>query len=247
MRALFFILVLANVLFLAWTKWIDVPRVRSDALAGVPRLRLITPAPGSQSAAVASAPAGSLGAALATQSTPSAVARATSGQCVSLGPFVRNAAVGRALALAQPLGPQERITPLQPVTWYWVYLPVQSGARPLQRALAKLKHAGVHGDAPTTTAGGTTRISLGMFQEQVLAQRRQARVRAKGFPARLTERLVARPQYWIDLWIAGGVSAPELKHLQAQIGGGVAAESCPPGTAVPNHAIGPVSPGIPAS
>ena len=42
MRTTFFILLLANLLFWAWSQWIAIPPTPTDSLSGVPRLALVT-------------------------------------------------------------------------------------------------------------------------------------------------------------------------------------------------------------
>jgi hypothetical protein len=247
MRVLFFILVLANLLFLGWANWIDVPLTRPDTLAGMTRLQLVKASPPARASAATPAPVGALGDALAAQAGTSGGSQAAPPRCVSLGPFVRHAAAARMAAAlrSERLEPQERIAPVRPATWYWVYLPGLGSPARIQGALTRLKQAGIHGAEPMRTADGTGEVSLGMFQARTLARRLLTRARAKGIPVRLAERLVAQPQYWLDLWIPGGMAAPAIKALSATIGGTFAARTCPAGVRAPDHATGPVSPGMP--
>ncbi len=247
MRTLFFSLVLANLLFLAWANWIAVPMRPSGTLAGVTRLQLVHARAPAPARAASPAPAGALGAALAAQTGTSAGPRAGAARCVSLGPFKRRAAAADVAATlrSERLETKERTLPVRLATWYWVYLPGLGSSGHLQGVLARLKHAGIYGAEPISTAGATARISLGMFQAQTLARRELARARAKGFPARLAERLVAQPQYWLDLWIPGGMAAPAFKALSAKIGGAFTVRTCPANILAPDDATGPVSSGIP--
>ena len=246
MRALFFLLVLANLLFLAWANWIDVSLTRPDTLAGVPRLQLVSASLPARALAARPVAVGALGAALAAQAGTSGGPQAAPSRCVSLGPFVRHAAAVRMAAAlrSERLEPKERIASVRPAIWYWVYLPGLGPAR-IQGVLTRLKQAGIYGAEPMTTASGTAGVSLGMFPARTLARRQLARARAKGFPGRLAERLVAQPQYWLDLWIPGGTAAPAIKGLSAKIGGTFAARTCPAGVRAPDNATGLVSPGMP--
>ena len=87
MRAVFLALVAANILFLAWARWIDGPRESSapDSLARLPRLQLITePAPGSKPTALDAPATGQLE--QVTQRTPLRLSDPTQ-TCTSVGPF----------------------------------------------------------------------------------------------------------------------------------------------------------------
>ena len=254
MRIAFFILLLANLLFLAWAQWIAVPASRADSLAGLPRLQLVSrdlpPAPPASGAA--QAPAGALGAALAAQavtSTATTQSPAPALQCVSIGPFARKHTASKAAALlsSRNLAPQMRTAAVQPVRWYWVYLPDVSGTGKVQRTLDELSHDGIEGAEPMPMTDGQPGISLGLFLNPMLAKRQLARARAKGFRARLTRRLVAQPAYWLDLWAAGGGAAVPMPALRAQTAAHIAAQACPAGDSPPppSTATGAVSPGVP--
>lgn len=246
MRVLFFILLLANLLFLAWANWIDVPLRRSDTLAGVTRLQLVNATRPARVAAARPAPTGALGAALVAQTGASGSSPEATARCVSLGPFDRRSAAAKVAAelRGEQLEPKERTAPVRPSIWYWVYLPGLGSAARIQGALARLERAGIYGAEPMTTTGGAAGISLGMFQARVLARRQLARARAKGFAVRLAERLVAQPQYWLDLWIPDGTAASAISALTAKAGGTFAARTCPAGIRAPN-ATESVTPGMP--
>lgn len=257
MRTAFFIFLLANLLFLAWAHWIAASAQRSDRLTGVPRLQLVYKNPPVIAAAARPAASGALGAALAARSSPlqADAAHAVSGspqasvaQCVSIGPFERDSEALRISAVlrGRKLAPKVRTTLAHPVTWYWVHIPNLSGGAGVQRVLARLKRDGIRGAEPLPARGGKPGISLGLFQDRNFAQREQARARAGGVPAQLTERLVATPQYWLDLWVPGGAAALPMHALSPKIGVAVAAQPCPPGEAPPGNGAAPISQGIPA-
>ena len=254
MRIAFFILLLANLLFLAWAEWIAVPTSRADPLAGLPRLQLVSrdlpPAPPAAGAVHASA--GALGAALAAQGVEAASSAQNAPpalQCVSIGPFARKHTATEAAALlsARNFVPQLRTAAVQPVRWYWVYLPDLSGTTKVQKTLDELRHDGIDGAEPMPTADGRPGISLGLFLNPALAKRQLAHALGKGFRARLTRRLVAQPAYWLDLWVSGGAAALPMQALHAQSTSPIAAQSCPAGDTPPppSSATGAVAPGVP--
>ena len=253
MRVAFYLLLLANLLFLAWAEWIAVPAVPAAVPSGVPRLQLVgQDVPASPPAeGAAQAPAGALSAALTAQAATQAPsgAAAPALQCLSVGPFGHGREASKAMAFlrAQTLAPQQRAAAVQPVQWYWVYLPDVSDPASVQRALAELRHAGLAGAEAMPTPDGNPGISLGLFQDASLAQHQLARARAKGFAAKLSARLVAQPAYWLDVWVAGGTAALPLQALNTDLGGAFAAHACPAGDTppLPNDATGAVTPGVP--
>ncbi|MGC8522339.1 MAG: hypothetical protein ACP5PN_10870 [Steroidobacteraceae bacterium] len=253
MRIAFLVLLLANLLFLAWTEWIAVPVSRSDPLTGLPRLRLVSravaPVPG---AAAEQAPAGALGAALADQAAaPSSAQQADTPalQCFSVGPFARDREATEAAALlrSQHFLPQPRTAAVRPARWYWVYLPDISGSVRVRHVLAELHRDGIEGAEPMPAADGKPGISLGLFRDPALAHRQLTLARAKGFGGELTVRLVAQPAYWVDLWAAGGASALPMRALRTKFGAAVGAQTCPRGDTppLPSNATGAVAPGVP--
>lgn len=254
MRTTFFILLLANLLVAAWAEWIDAPPSHSDSLAGVPRLQLaaqtVTRAPAG--AGAVQAPSGALSSALAAQADGAPVGDLSDDpalQCLSVGPFQRSR---QALEVAELLraahfAPQPRTAAVQPVRWYWVYVPDVNGSAQVQHALNALNRDGIAGAEAMPTADGTPGISLGLFRNRALAQRQLALARAKGFTVQLTGRLVAQPVYWVDLWAAGGAEALPMQTLRTKLGIAVGAQSCPQGDTPPppSSATGAVAPGLP--
>jgi len=122
-RAIFLILLSANLLFLAWARWIDGPRDvgAQDSLARLPRLQLVTDSPpGTKPTSAIAHPATASLASLTTASptnlpTPlvnsGAVAEKTSFRlvepaqsCTSLGPFNDIASAARAAGLLTQRG-----------------------------------------------------------------------------------------------------------------------------------------------
>ena len=245
MRAAFLALLLVNLMYLAWAVWVDAPALPPDTSAVLPRLRLVAePSLGSPPAA---RPPSTPDLAASPIAPPSAVAPAA--QCVSVGPFNNDADVARAAALlsAQQLQPRERVVQSPPVRWYWVYLHQPGSAAGTKQVLQRLKRAGIQGAAPMAMAG-EQRLSLGMFQDPKLARQQQRLARAKGFQPVLTERLVSKPAYWLDVWVVGGTDGPPLAALKAEAGTPIAWQSCPPGEtpAVQPNTPQAVSPGLPA-
>ena len=253
MRTVFFVLLLANLFFWGWTQWIAVPPAAAEPLAGVPRLKLVARdlAPPPPGAAAAQAPAGALGAALASQAAAVSPGAADGPPlaCVSIGPFARHRVASHAQSLlsAQHLQPQLRTAAVQPERWSWVYLPDVSGTARVDQVLAALRRDGIHGAEPMPTADGKPGISLGLFRDPALAHRQLSRARAKGFAAGLSAWLVAQPAYWLDVWAPGGAGALPMAAVRAQYGAALGTQTCPSGATppLPAQATGAVASGVP--
>ena len=244
MRAAFLALLLVNLMYLAWAVWIDVPALPPDTIAALPRLQLVAELSlnGPSAARPVSTPA-------LAASTIIPQSEATAARCVSVGPFNNDAEVARASALlrSQQIQPRERVVQSPPVLWYWVYLHDPGSAAGTKQVLQRLKLAGIQGAASVAMAG-EQRLSLGMFQDPMLALHQQQLARKKGFQPVLTERLVSKPAYWLDVWVVGGTDTPPLEALKAEAGTAVTLQSCPPGEAPAGQPNTPqaVSPGLPA-
>lgn len=254
MRIAFFVLLLANLLFLAWVEWVALPAAQGEPRPNVPRLQLVSrdALPPVPAAGAAHARAGALGAALAAQAdapAPAGRAGKTPLQCFSVGPFQRNRDAKEAAAIlrAQDFAPQARTAAVKPAHWYWVYVPDVGGNARVQRTLNDLQRDGIDGAEPMPTVDGQPGISLGLFRDPALARRQLALARAKGFAAQVTGRLVAQPAYWLDLWSAGAAGALPMKAMRAKLGAEVGVQTCPRGDAppLPSNATGMVAPGVP--
>lgn len=239
MRTAFLALLLVNLMYLAWAEWIDVPVLPPNAIAGLPRLRLAREASRSGPAAQAAA------------SGVTDAPGTTAAQCISIGPFDNDTDVARATSLlvSQGLPPRQRVAQSPPVRWYWVYLHNPGGAAQIQQLLRHLTKAGIQGAAPLAM-GSALRISLGLFQDEQLAQQQRQLAQQKGFQPVLTERLISQPVYWLDLWVTGGTDSAPLQALKAEAGTPIGIQACPSGetSTMPAAPSAPqaVSPGIPA-
>src|SRR5260221_5087436 len=128
-RAFIYTLALANLLFFAWARWIDVPPAAQKVAAGAP-LQL--------------APARAEGAIPAANGPGGGDAGTGPAHCVSLGPLtdtVATAAVATALR-ARNLNPRERHGPAVANDGYLVYIDHLATAAERTRALKRLSNGG---------------------------------------------------------------------------------------------------------
>jgi len=131
MRALLYTLVLANLLFFAWSHWVDAPRPGPHRSAPLATLAIAAPND------------------------------AVTMRCASLGPLaaaVDSAALRTALQ-ARNLLSRERQQSSQEIEGYWVYIDKLSDAADRDRALRRLNRFGVR-DAAALGSSGQVSVGL---------------------------------------------------------------------------------------
>ena len=220
-RVIFFGLLLINLLYMAWARWIDVPPPpQPNPIASLPRLKLASDLPADKRAA---APAKM---ALETPAT----------QCVSVGPFTDPAIAAQAVEVlkAKDFAPQQRAAELPAVRRYWVYLDNLSSDAAVTRVLHRLERAGIDDAEAMPPQTGERRISLGLFEATDRAERRLKAVRSMGFKPLMTERMLPGTVYWLDLTLASNAVAVPLKEVSdlvpAGAGNPISVQACPAAT-----------------
>ena len=220
MRVAFFALLLANLLYMGWAEWIDVPGPPPrSSIAGLPHLTLVSELPADKRAALAKK--------IALEAAPP--------ECVSVGPFNDPAIASRAAELlrAKSLAPQQRVAESPAVRRFWVYLDGFASDAAVTGVLHKLERGGIDDAEAMPPETGGHRVSLGLFTDRDHADRRAKVVRAMGFKPAITERMLPGTVYWLDLVLPKG-SAPvplnEVSNLEP-VGGStpIGVQSCPTG------------------
>jgi len=208
MRALFLILVLANLAFYAWSRYggpADAPDLAPLSRQIEPeRLKVIAPA--------------DLPPPVSAVKKPSALALA----CMEWGSFTVADAPRAEQALA-PLGLGGRLTQrrAEEVAGWWVFVPPQGSRQGALRKANELKGLGVD-DYFIMPDEGEHRwaLSLGIFRTEEAAQARLAALRAQGVrSARVGARETVVPRIWLQV---KGVDAPlqaRLKEMARQVEG----------------------------
>ena len=225
-RVAFFALLLANLLYMGWAEWIDVPGPPPpNPIAGLRPLTLVKDLPPDKRAAIA---------------RKMALAAAPPPQCVSVGPFDDLAVASRAVALlrAKSFAPQQRAAESPAILRFWVYLEGFASDAAVTKALHKLERGGVDDAEAMPPETGGRRISLGLFTDRALADRRAKLVRTMGFKPATMERMLPGTVYWLDLTLPTG-SAPvplkDVSDLEPAAQGGssspISVQSCPTGAA----------------
>jgi hypothetical protein len=192
MRNAFLTLLLINLAFLGWARWVDAPRPHAEALSRLPRLELVNEAP----------PDSKVPAAGGAHKT---ALRAPEGAdtCVSVGPFGDLAAVVRAARAlrARGLVPNQRTEEAATPEGFWVHIDTARTTADVARVMQDLEQHGIQ-DARPMAEG--RRISVGLFSERARAERRARAVQELGFETEITQRNLPGTVYWLDLTIPSG-------------------------------------------
>ncbi|WP_266183350.1 SPOR domain-containing protein [Dyella humicola] len=213
LRLLFVLLIALNIAVGAWLLLgQDDVHGRSAADPGVPALKLLSERP-TPPATVASAPVAAASAVAAASSAspassmaaaPSSPSRQASYTCMALGPFatpidLRNARTALSNQAARMRSRQEQTTQ---TTGWWVYLPGGGGRDKSLELARRLTAANVGEYFIVGTGDQSNTISLGLFKDPANARRRRDQVVSAGFPAQMSERTEAVPEYWLDVVMA---------------------------------------------
>ena len=213
LRLLFVLLIALNIAVGAWLLLgQDDVHGRSATDPGVPALQLLSERP---SAAATTAPppvaAASIAAAPAVSAplpqqaqAPAQPPRQTSYTCMALGPFatpidLRNARTALTSQAARMRSRQEQTTQ---TTGWWVYLPGGGNRDKALELARRLTAANVGEYFIVSTGDQSNTISLGLFKDPANARRRRDQVVTAGFPAQMSERTEAVPEYWLDVVVA---------------------------------------------
>jgi hypothetical protein len=216
-RVAVFALLLANLLFLGWAEWIDVPAPEPNPSANLPRLTLASERRDPRAAAAPPA---------AATSTPAAAAP----QCVSVGPFDDPASAEKAADMlrARSFAPRQRTVQAAAVRRYWVYLGGLKRPGQVTAILKSLERKGIDNAEAMPLEQGVRRVSLGLFSDRARAELRAGALRALGFAPKVTTRDLPATVYWLDLTVPGGATAVPLEGLGPLTGDSqIAAAACP--------------------
>jgi len=240
-RFIFYALLLGNLAYFAWARWVDTPRPPpvNDVVARLPALKLVEgaaqPAPGQESP----------GALTKLALNPTAA-------CLSVGPFPDLDTSGRAAGLLRGKGfdPHQRTEQVERTDGYWVYVGGLKTQADADRALATLRKSGIKDAVAMPEAPNTgRRLSLGLYKERPRAEHRVQVVHEAGLKAEVAERKVTGTAYWVDLIAPPGVNAVPLDDLAAEgakskigVQPCAAGAATPPASAPETTAPGPRSP-----
>lgn len=232
MRNAFFALLFVNLAYFAWAHWIDAPRPTpvNDAIARLPRLKLVDELPPAQRPEASTAEKTAL-------NQPAA--------CMSVGPFGDLAKNAQAAALLRAKGfdPRPRAEQGQMSEGYWVFVGGMKSAAETDRALIALERNGIKDATVIATQEAGARLSLGLYSERARADRRAQAVQRIGLKAEVAERKLPGTVYWVDLAPQPGMNTIPIQDLFAEgTRSRIAVQPCP----VTAQAVQPTPPSAPA-
>ena len=205
MRVPFLILLLANILFLAWSFWVATP-ASIDAPVAPPAnprgLRL-------------AAESATTGAGAATRETSPAGAA-----CVSFGPFVDAASLADASARLERLGyrARSRQATEEIASARWVSVTDLATPADAANALTALRAVGLADAYVVTDTTPATTISVGVVNDPARADEVAATVRGAGLEPRITVRTRSADVSWLDVDRSDNEGLPDVSALRGGTG-----------------------------
>jgi hypothetical protein len=221
-RTLFLVLLLANLLFAAWVRWVaPAPSALGHAVpsaTGSTGIRLLREMPAPEASQTAEAGPLALDDASLT--------------CVSAGPFLAREDAERAAARLARLGFTVRLRDAREDVriGHWVRLEGLATPEDAENARTTLQAAGLTDAFVLTEEGAGTVVSLGVHADATRADATAAVARAAGFEPRTIDRLRAEDVTWLDVDRQSNGGLPAFDELQAAEGGtrpALALRPCP--------------------
>jgi hypothetical protein len=215
-RNTFIALLLVNLVYLAWSHWVDAPETPAvnEALSRLPRLKLLSELPPEQRP---------------TAVTTRTALNETPG-CVSVGPFGDIPTASRVAGILDSKGfaLQQRAEETRGSEGFWVFVDGLKNEADADRARVKLENGGIR-DALVMPGGGNAsrRVSLGLFTDRPQAEQRAREVKRMGFKAEVSERKLPKVVYWVEVAPRLSLTAVPLEDLFAEgLDSRIAVQSC---------------------
>lgn len=215
MRALFLLLLLANILFLAWSRWIAPPaQVQGHATppsADAAAIRLLREAP-------------------MAQELPSDPLLGQGVTCVSAGPYLELVAAEQAAGRLAAQGFTSRLRESRDEVWVGQWVRIEELATPedAANALATMREAGIV-DAYVLTDETPGTVSLGVFESAERVEQVSTIARGAGFAPTAVDRFRAADVVWLDIdrRANGGLPGLEVLRGSAEAAGRLELRACP--------------------
>jgi hypothetical protein len=212
LRALFLLLLLANLLFLAWTRWVVPPSAPAAQTAAVASQALHPIRLKSESATAAKA-----------EPAVAAAPNLLAASCVSVGPFIDPAHADAATAQLERLGfaSRRRVAQDEVRVGYWVRVPGLATPADATNALGTLQAAGL-GEAYVIDGeeSGTT-LSIGVYADAAKAAAVSKTVQDVGFTPETSDRLRTLEVLWLDVDRQANGGLPAMEDLGEPPAGGL--------------------------
>jgi hypothetical protein len=210
LRALFLLLLLANILFLAWARWVALPPAPAGrptaASAGAGSIRLVSEAP----------PAAELSSAVPATGLSDATAGALA--CVSGGPYLDQATASEAAGRLERLGfiSRQRASRDDVTVGQWVRVENLATAEDAANALAALQAAGITNAEVLADEPPGNVVSLGVFADPAKAAEAAAAAQKAGFTTLTEDRFRPADVFWLDVDRQSNEGLPGLEVFQGE-------------------------------
>jgi hypothetical protein len=239
-RALFFLLVFANLAFLAWAEWVDAPQPAptNEAYAKLPRLKLVNELPESDPR-----PSSGNGNARKTALEVAPQAPPAITRCLSVGPFddQPSATRGASHLREKGLAPRQRVEKGEISKGFWVYIGGLKTDSDVAEVLRTLEQSHVDDAHLMSDTGDVHQVSVGLFSERDRADRRAESVQKLGLHPEVAERKLTATLFWMDVDLPPGAVSPTAQDVVAAGGAASRIEvvPCPTETPPPDTAPAP--------
>jgi hypothetical protein len=213
-RAVFFLLLFANLAYFGWAELVDTPQPvpTNEAYAKLPRLKLVNELPADEAR-----PSSGNARKTALEVTPEAP------RCLSIGPFddQDSAARGASKLREKGLVPRQRVEKGQISKGFWVFIGGLKSDDDVAKVLRTLEQSHVEDAHVMPDAGDAHQVSVGLFSERERADRRAESVQKLGLQPEVAERKLPATVFWMDVDLSAGADAQSLQDLASGTGGGV--------------------------
>ena len=229
MRAAFFLLLFANLAFLAWAEWIDAPQPAptNEAYAKLPRLKLVNEVPPEESR-----PSSSNARKTALEIPPPQPAAS----CVSVGPFDDQASATRSVTQLRERGftPRQRTEQGEVSRGFWVSIGGLKTDHDVAQVLRTLEQSHIADAHVMPDTGDLHQISVGLFTDRDRADHRAQSIQKLGLQPEVAERKLPITEFWMDVDVPAGTPSSTTQNLATLESGSshLSVVSCP-GSATP--------------
>jgi hypothetical protein len=207
-RAVFFLLLIANLAFLGWAELVDAPQPAptNEAYAKLPRLKLVNEVPVGEAR-----PSSGNARKTALEVNPELP------RCLSIGPFDdQGSAMSSASKLREKgLTPRQRVEKGEISKGFWVYIGGLKTDADVAKVLRTLEQSHVDDAHVMPDAGDAHQVSVGLFSERERADRRAESVQKLGLQPEVAERKLPATVFWMDVDLPSGTATPSSADLAA--------------------------------
>ena len=132
--------------------------------------------------------------------------------CGRIGPFAdRQAAAGASAQLAEFGWRMETVADAAVEVRYWVLLPPRASTAEAFRIDRALRREGIRDLQVLAGEGRDNAISLGLFKDQAMADRRLEQIRGLGYEPQMEALERRRAQFWVQFTTGSGDGPPDQR------------------------------------